>query len=110
MRYVYLEITQAPYNPDRAKLERKICGITYNGIASVINAMSNTISTWERTGNMSDRPTATAYRKIARGIHNHAAEDYFPCPTLISLAPKKWSKYRLNLMHDYQEGYYDDYN
>jgi transcriptional regulator with XRE-family HTH domain len=113
MRYVYLIVTLEKYNPARAKMERKICGIRYKHIAEATGSTPATIQRWERNGtsNLHQKPStirkASSYRRMLIGMHNHASEGYCPCPTLIRLAPHTWTKYKLMLVKDYLMGEYD---
>jgi DNA-binding XRE family transcriptional regulator len=103
MKYTYLIVNnRKKYNTDQARIERRICGIKQYQIADAIKSSRQSVIKWE-SGSRGKLETESfiAYRRIARIIHNHASEDYWPCPTLIRLAPEKWTDHILALMLKY---------
>lgn len=105
MRYVYLEITRRKYDGERARLERIFCGIKMHQIAQTIGCHRQSIYAWEKTGVDPITSDRISYQRIAHAIHNHASLDYWPCPTLVKLAPEKWTKYRLMNMRTIRRWY-----
>lgn len=107
MKYTYLVVKPEGHDPNRARLERMICGIKQSDIAEVIGCHTTAISRLEVKNRIGSGPVGDPYRRISRGIHNHVSNDYWPCPTLIKLAPEKWTDYKMALMAIYRKGIYD---
>jgi hypothetical protein len=95
----YLEIQGLQPDAVIAKLERQLCGVRQWQIARAARADRSSIVQWERhSRRVSTSWAGMAYLRIAAGMHNHAAVDYWPCPTVIALAPEKWTGHVLMLM------------
>jgi hypothetical protein len=106
MKYTYLEIIEPDYDTRLAKLERQLCAIRLIDIARHTRTDYTTIQHWESGGRkIAESRGGTSYRTITRAIHTHASLDYWPCPTLIKLAPDKWTNRLLMLMAERAEWY-----
>jgi hypothetical protein len=92
------ELTSEDLN-ERRRLERTFCRIRLYRIAMIIGCTRGTVQRWERDGIKTDTEATEAYRRIMRGIHNHVTVDYWPCPTIIKLAPDKWNKRRISELY-----------
>jgi transcriptional regulator with XRE-family HTH domain len=84
-------------NPTVLKLERQICGVSQESLAARLGLHHTSILMYER-GREPKNSSGSAYVRIRRGMRNHAAVDYYPCPTVISLAPGKWTPLLLDRM------------
>jgi DNA-binding XRE family transcriptional regulator len=106
VRFLILEVTKARHDPRRAQMERMICGIRQHHLSDVIGCPEQSISRWERGERIPALASGKAYIRLVEKIHEHVAVGYKPCPTVVMIAPNKWTPRIMKIIDLYEEAGY----